>query len=337
MGTRSLFSTGILPTKFTSTDSGPPAAPVNTVAPALSGDFFVGQTLTCSTGTWTNSPISYTYQWRNAGVDIGGATSSTYVLVAGDDGDSITCNVTATNGSGSASQISNAVVAIQLIFWLDGADTSTITHVSNLVSQWNDKSGSGVNATQPVGADQPSTNIATINSKNVVTFTKASLRHMELPVSTLPFGAETVFIVHKPTSTTTNEYLLSVTGNGGAQTRRYNMNQGVDYGNAQLNNPSLTSGSGLIQMSGVTGGSGSQTQYIAINGGTVTTGSVSRSGVNTSDWTLGGFRAAGIVNGQCYDGDIAEVIVCGRDLSNSIKNQIGNHLETKWGITWSDV
>ena len=91
-----------------------PSAPVNTVAPALSGDFFVGQTLTCSTGTWSGSPApSFTYQWRKAGVNIGGATTNSYVLVSGDDGSSIDCVVTATNGSGAASQASNALIAIQ--------------------------------------------------------------------------------------------------------------------------------------------------------------------------------------------------------------------------------
>lgn len=30
--------------------------PVNTVAPVVTGDPFVGETLTCSTGTWTGSP-----------------------------------------------------------------------------------------------------------------------------------------------------------------------------------------------------------------------------------------------------------------------------------------
>lgn len=85
-------------------------APVNTVAPAITGTAQEGQTVTCSTGTWTGTPtISYTYQWKRNGSNIGSATSSTYVLVTADVSQSITCQVTATNGSGSASATSNTI------------------------------------------------------------------------------------------------------------------------------------------------------------------------------------------------------------------------------------
>ncbi len=73
---------------------GPPSAPVNTVLPAISGTTTAGQQLSTTDGTWTGSPTpTFTYQWRqcdNAGAnctDIGGATNSTYTLVAGDVGE----------------------------------------------------------------------------------------------------------------------------------------------------------------------------------------------------------------------------------------------------------
>lgn len=83
-------------------------APINTVAPALSGTAQEGQTLTCSTGTWSGSP-TYTYQWKRNGNNIGSATNSTYILVTADVGQSIKCTVTATNFSGSANADSNTV------------------------------------------------------------------------------------------------------------------------------------------------------------------------------------------------------------------------------------
>ncbi len=94
--TRTNYVTSIIP------------APVNTVAPAVTGTAQVGQTLTCSTGTWTNTPTSYTYQWRQDGSDITGATSSTYVPVVGDIGFPLDCVVTAHNAGGSTPQASNA-------------------------------------------------------------------------------------------------------------------------------------------------------------------------------------------------------------------------------------
>ena len=91
-------------------------APVNTVAPAITGTAQEGQTVTCSTGTWTGTPtISYTYQWKRNGSNIGSATSSTYVLVLADVSQSITCQVTATNGSGSASATSNIITPIAAV------------------------------------------------------------------------------------------------------------------------------------------------------------------------------------------------------------------------------
>lgn len=71
--------------------------PVNSVAPAITGTTTQGQTLTCSTGTWSNTPDIYAYQWNRSGVAITGATASTRVLALADVGETLTCTVTATN------------------------------------------------------------------------------------------------------------------------------------------------------------------------------------------------------------------------------------------------
>jgi hypothetical protein len=90
--------------------------PVNTVAPAITGTAQEGQTVTCSTGTWTGTPtITFAYQWKRNGSNIGSATNSTYVLVTADVSQSITCQVTATNGSGSASATSNTITPIAAV------------------------------------------------------------------------------------------------------------------------------------------------------------------------------------------------------------------------------
>ncbi len=84
--------------------------PVQTSAPAISGTGTVGQTLTCTTGNWTYSPTSYTYQWRRGGANISGATASTHVNVAADSGTTLTCVVTAHNAAGAtASSPSNGI------------------------------------------------------------------------------------------------------------------------------------------------------------------------------------------------------------------------------------
>ena len=85
------------------------AAPVNTVAPVVSGTATVGQTLSTTNGTWTGAPApTFTYQWQRTGVDIGGATSSTYVLVAADYANTIRCVVKATNAVSPAGVTANS-------------------------------------------------------------------------------------------------------------------------------------------------------------------------------------------------------------------------------------
>jgi hypothetical protein len=87
--------------------------PEDTVAPIVSGTAKVGQTLTCSQGTWIGaSPISYAHRWLRDGAAIGGAESSTYTVTAADEGHSISCEVTATNAVGSKGAASANSAAI---------------------------------------------------------------------------------------------------------------------------------------------------------------------------------------------------------------------------------
>ena len=96
----------------------PPAAPSNTALPTISGSTVQGQALNSSSGTWTGSPTSYAYQWRecdgsgNSCANISGATSSSYTLASGDVGHTIRVVVTAANAGGSASATSSQTAAV---------------------------------------------------------------------------------------------------------------------------------------------------------------------------------------------------------------------------------
>ena len=85
------------------------AAPVNTAPPTISGTPTVGQTLTASNGTWSNSPTSFAYQWLrcngggNSCVSVANGAQQTYTLVGADAGHTMRVKVTATNADGSAS------------------------------------------------------------------------------------------------------------------------------------------------------------------------------------------------------------------------------------------
>jgi 6-phosphogluconolactonase len=84
----------------------PVPAPRVTNAPRISGSAKAGKTLTCSSGTWSNDPSAYAYQWDRDGTPIQGATHSTYKVQPIDEGQTLTCAVTASNRGGSASATS---------------------------------------------------------------------------------------------------------------------------------------------------------------------------------------------------------------------------------------
>jgi hypothetical protein len=80
-------------------------APVNTLAPGISGNPEQGQTLAEIPGSWTNQPTGGTYQWERcasakACSDIANATGQTYTPTAADVGDTIEVQETATNDAG---------------------------------------------------------------------------------------------------------------------------------------------------------------------------------------------------------------------------------------------
>lgn len=112
--TKSEWSAGDSGTRLASV-----SPPVNTVAPSVtpsSGTAGVTQ-FSSTTGTWTNSPTSYSYQWQyldqgTTYISISGATSSTYTPPSNYVsiyGSSLRCRVTATNSGGSNSANSNTV------------------------------------------------------------------------------------------------------------------------------------------------------------------------------------------------------------------------------------
>ena len=73
----------------------PGAAPRATKAPSVSGTARLGSTLKASTGTWSASGATYSYQWRRGGKAIKGATKRTYKLKKADVGKRVSVRVTA--------------------------------------------------------------------------------------------------------------------------------------------------------------------------------------------------------------------------------------------------
>lgn len=131
-----------------------PEAPANTSSPTYSTsfEFASGSTLTSTTGSWTNNPTSYAYQWQKVGLsgswsNISGATSSSYYLTASEAGYQIRCAVTATNSRGSTtaytSTNSGSYCSPQRITGLTGSKTGS----GSGTFSWNSSIGAGTNGT----------------------------------------------------------------------------------------------------------------------------------------------------------------------------------------------
>ena len=87
--------------------------PVNVSPPVIAGTPAAGQTLTCTSGTWTNAPTAYTYTWSLDGTPIPAVTGSTYTVLTIDEGSTLTCTVTARNATGASAPARSAGVAIR--------------------------------------------------------------------------------------------------------------------------------------------------------------------------------------------------------------------------------
>jgi hypothetical protein len=113
--------TGAILENGTSQPAPPPAVapPVSTAAPTISGTERPGKTLTAATGSWRNSPTSFSYVWSSCDArggscsSISGATGNTYAIAASDTGRTIRVTVTASNGGGSATAVSAPTAVVK--------------------------------------------------------------------------------------------------------------------------------------------------------------------------------------------------------------------------------
>jgi hypothetical protein len=93
-------------------------APSNTAPPSVSGVAQVGQTLTASTGKWTEDPTAYEYQWQRCEATgancspISTATMQTYTVTRADPNSTLRVSVTASNADGSSRPAISAQTAV---------------------------------------------------------------------------------------------------------------------------------------------------------------------------------------------------------------------------------
>jgi hypothetical protein len=345
--------------------------PVNSVAPTLSPTSgAVGTLITCGQGTWSNSPTSYAYQWMRTGVDISGATSSTYTSILADDTLTLTCKVLASNADGPAAggyvTTSNshnvsagwtpASLGSALRLWLK-ADTG-ITLNGSTVAVWADQSGNGLNLAQATGAKQPTYNATGLNGLPSVSFVPASDTFL-LSARDAAFnlgGSTSWFIVFRVTGTS-DQYgsVLSYLSADGADDAGANNSSNVAKGAAPIvrwdtdtyramyagewGTGSNLSASTNYRLGAILRTGGIGTMYV----NNVSGGDFSFSGAPT--FTLGG--AGGNIcigktitftsgtfteNPETFGGLISEVVVTNTALSAGERTSLDDYFKAKWGL-----
>ncbi|MDJ0337663.1 S8 family serine peptidase [Cryobacterium sp. PH31-O1] len=92
-------------------EGGETDAPVNTVAPSISGTPEIGSILTADPGQWNTEGLAFGYQWQSDGADIAGATAAQFTPTKALAGTTLSVVVTASvSGGPSATAMSNGVV-----------------------------------------------------------------------------------------------------------------------------------------------------------------------------------------------------------------------------------
>lgn len=77
----------------------------------------VGKSLIATDGIWTNSPVTFTYQWKSAGVNATGPGTATnsYTPVIADIGNTLTISVIANNSFGSSSSAATSAATSAVV------------------------------------------------------------------------------------------------------------------------------------------------------------------------------------------------------------------------------
>jgi hypothetical protein len=92
----------------------PSSTPVNTSAPTISGSSGVGSVLGCVSGSWTNNPYDFMYQWSRNRVPIPGATSYSYTISRLDEGSRLTCTVIAVGLTDNGRPATTAALKVRI-------------------------------------------------------------------------------------------------------------------------------------------------------------------------------------------------------------------------------
>jgi hypothetical protein len=213
---------------------------------------------------------------------------------------------------------------ITTALWLDADDSATVTVVSGDVSQWDDKSGNGRNATQVTAGKRPFLNSSGVNGKNSILFDNVSAG--EALITTYDQSQSNNYMIcfagnqastgaTRMVASSSKNALISISRSGNCVFVGGNVR---DIGWASINTTNigilLAPSSGNFQFYG--------------NGTDITDANKAVESFGTIN-----FGAHGGLNGsEPANGNICEVVVV-LESSTSTREKIEGYLAHKWGLT----
>jgi hypothetical protein len=221
-----------------------------------------------------------------------------------------------------------------LAAWWDASDAASITTVSGRVSQWNDKSGNGVHATQTTANNRPENTSQTLNGRAVMTFDGSN---DIMSFTGTARTDETQFVVvrnNMVASAVSNQQILGDASSGFGVT-------------AVIKNDGSTNSDVFTHCGGFSlGTTSARYQFPANNpfgpavvsairssasGGILRTDGVQRATCTTSNsYALA--RIGGVGSSLPLNGYIAEIVIYSRALSVADVQRVERYLGTKWGL-----
>ena len=241
---------------------------------------------------------------------------------------------------------------ITTALWLDAADASTITLSGFDVTQWNDKSGNGLNCFQPTSANRPIIASSAQNGLNTIRFVDSDYLSSSGNITlTTEF---TVFVVAKNRIRKDYNGLLRVGASALPANNESNLeiywqagtsNSGsgniVTVGNRNINfkgdqtNDALPAVNNYYIHSTQASGTNLATRYqngtIQVSSQNFGTGVVVPSAANPYHVGIG-YPHNGNAVAACLDGDICEIVVLDNVASTNTRQLIEGYLAHKWGL-----